>query len=110
MGYAHGLLIMHNEIDKADIVLQKAKELRTTPPKFEVLVYDIIFDILKDRTESAKIGYQKIKSMQTNQESDMPKGIFTINKFVTQVCEAKKLSVPACQNLPFDVERFFAGQ
>ena len=110
MGYAHGLLIMHNDIDKADIVLQKAKELRTTPPKFEVLVYDIIFDILKDRTESAKIGYQKIKSMQTNQESDIPKGIFTINKFVTQVCEAKKLSVPACQNLPFDTEKFFAGQ
>lgn len=110
MQYAHGLLIMRNDIDNADVALQEAKKFRMAPPNFEVLVYDIIFDILKNRVVAAKIGYQKIKSMRTNQESDMQKGIFTINKLVTQVCEAKKLSVPACQNLPFDVEKFLAGQ
>lgn len=108
--YAHGALIMRNDIEKADAALQEAKKFRTGPVTFNVLVYDIIFDILKNRQSAAQIEYQTIGTMTKTDEASRKSAVTTINRLVNQVCEAKKLSVPACQNLPFDVEKFFAGQ
>ncbi len=108
--YAHGALIMRNDIEKADAALQEAKKFRTSPVTFNVLVYDIIFDILKNRQSAAQIEYQTIGTMTKTDEASRKSAVTTINRLVNQVCEAKKLSVPACQNLPFDVEQFFAGQ
>lgn len=108
--YAHGALIMRNDIEKADAALQEAKKFRTGPVTFNVLVYDIIFDILKNRQSAAQIEYQTIGTMTKTDEASRKSAVTTINRLVNQVCEAKKLSVPACQNLPFDVEQFFAGQ
>ena len=108
--YAHGALVMRNDIEKADAALQEAKKFRTGPVTFNVLVYDIIFDILKNRQSAAQIEYQTIGTMTKTDETSRKSAVTTINQLVNQVCEAKKLSVPACQNLPFDVEKFFAGQ
>ena len=108
--YAHGALIMRNDIEKADAALQEAKKFRTGPVTFNVLVYDIIFDILKNRQSAAQFEYQTIGTMTKTDETSRKSAVTTINRLVNQVCEAKKLSVPACQNLPFDVEKFFAGQ
>lgn len=108
--YAHGALIMRNDIEKADAALQEAKKLRTGPVTFNVLVYDVIFDILKDRQAVAQTGYQTIGVMTKTDEAQRKSAVTTINRLVNQVCEAKKISVPACQNLPFDAEKFFAGQ
>lgn len=108
--YAHGVLIMRNDIEKADAALQEAKKLRTGPVEVNVLVYDVIFDILKDRQAVAQTGYQAIGVMTKTDEAQRKSAVTTINRLVNQVCEAKKLSVPACQNLPFDVEKFLAGQ
>ena len=108
--YAHGVLIMRNDIEKADAALQEAKKLRTGPVEVNVLVYDVIFDILKDRQAVAQTGYQTIGVMTKTDEAQRKSVVTTINLLVNQVCEAKKLSVPACQNLPFDVEKFLAGQ
>lgn len=108
--YAHGALVMRNDIEKADAALQEAKKFRTGPVTFNVLVYDIIFDILKNRQSAAQIEYQTIGTMTKTDEASRKSAVTTINRLVNQVCEAKKLSVPACQNLPFDVEKFFAGQ
>ena len=108
--YAHGTLVMRNDIEKADAALQEAKKFRTGPVTFNVLVYDIIFDILKNRQSAAQIEYQTIGTMTKTDEASRKSAVTTINRLVNQVCEAKKLSVPACQNLPFDVEQFFAGQ
>ena len=108
--YAHGVLIMRNDIEKADAALQEAKKLRTGPVEVNVLVYDVIFDILKNRQSAAQVGYQTIGIMTKTDEAQRKSVVMTINRLVNQVCEAKKLSVPACQNLPFNVEKFFAGQ
>ena len=108
--YAHGALIMRNDIEKADAALQEAKKFRTGPVTFNVLVYDIIFDILKNRQSAAQVEYQTIGTMTKTDEASRKSAVTTINRLVNQVCGAKKLSVPACQNLPFDVEKFFAGQ
>ncbi|WP_314309959.1 hypothetical protein [Kingella denitrificans] len=108
--YAHGALIMRNDIEKADAALEEAKKFRTGPVTFNVLVYDIIFDILKNRQSAAQFEYQTIGTMTKTDETSRKSAVTTINRLVNQVCEAKKLSVPACQNLPFDVEKFFAGQ
>lgn len=108
--YAHGALIMRNDIEKADAALQEAKKFRTGPVTFNVLVYDIIFDILKNRQSAAQVEYQTIGTMTKTDEASRKSAVTTVNRLVNQVCEAKKLSVPACQNLPFDVEKFFAGQ
>ncbi|QQB42326.1 hypothetical protein [Kingella denitrificans] len=108
--YAHGALIMRNDIEKADAALQEAKKLRTGPVTFNVLVYDVIFDILKNRQPAAQTEYQTIRAMTKTDETQRKSAVVTINRLVNQVCEAKKLSVPACQNLPFNVEKFFAGQ
>lgn len=108
--YAHGALIMRNDIEKADAALQEAKKLRTGPVTFNVLVYDVIFDILKNRQPAAQTGYQTIGAMTKTDETQRKSAVTTINRLVNQVCGAKKLSVPACQNLPFDAEKFFAGQ
>ena len=108
--YAYGALVMRNDIEKADAALQEAKKFRTGPVTFNVLVYDIIFDILKNRQSAAQIEYQTIGTMTKTDEASRKSAVTTINRLVNQVCEAKKLSVPACQNLPFDVEKFFAGQ
>ncbi len=108
--YAHGALVMRNDIEKADAALQEAKKLRTGPVTFDVLVYDVIFDILKNRQSAAQVGYQTIGTMTKTDEAQQKSAVTTINQLVNQVCEAKKLSVPACQNLPFNVEKFFAGQ
>ena len=101
---------MRNDIEKADAALQEAKKFRTGPVTFNVLVYDIICDILKNRQSAAQIEYQTIGTMTKTDEASRKSAVTTINRLVNQVCEAKKLSVPACQNLPFDVEQFFAGQ
>lgn len=108
--YAHGALIMRNDIEKADAALQEAKKFRTGPVTFNVLVYDIIFDILKNRQSAAQVEYQTIGTMTKTDEASRKSAVTTVNRLVNQVCEAKKLSVPACQNLPFDVEKFLAGQ
>lgn len=108
--YAYGALVMRNDIEKADAALQEAKKFRTGPVTFNVLVYDIICDILKNRQSAAQIEYQTIGTMTKTDEASRKSAVTTINRLVNQVCEAKKLSVPACQNLPFDVEQFFAGQ
>ena len=108
--YAHGALIMRNDIEKADAALEEAKKFRTGPVTFNVLVYDIIFDILKNRQSAAQFEYQTIGTMTKTDETSRKSAVTTINRLVNQVCEAKKLSVPACQNLPFNVEKFFAGQ
>ena len=108
--YAHGALIMRNDIEKADAALQEAKKFRTGPVTFNVLVYDIIFDILKYWQSAAQVEYQTIGTMTKTDEASRKSAVTTVNRLVNQVCEAKKLSVPACQNLPFDVEKFLAGQ
>ena len=65
---------------------------------------------MKNRQSAAQVGYQTIGIMTKTDEAQRKSVVTTINRLVNQVCEAKKLSVPACQNLPFDVEKFFAGQ
>ena len=107
--YAKGMLAMRNDVEKADRAFTQAQLFMspiTQKYDVDILQYSVILNILKGRNRPAMAAFEQLNTVKFDSPSDKDKLVKFINTTVNQVCQAKNLSVPACQSMPFDIQKF----